>query len=344
MPKKLITILIIAAVTIIFRPSQAEENLAEKLAGRLLLQVEAHGEAWYVNPADQKRYFLDRPSDAFDLMRNLSVGITNNDLVKIPIGIIEKEAKLPTRLAEANGEAQVGSLASDRDNDGLADNLENALGTDPENPDSDNDGYGDKTEIENNYNPLGNGKLNIDSNFASQHLGKIFLQVEKDGQAWYLNPTDQKRYFLGRPSDAFAIMRNLSLGITNQNLDNINIGYFLLPADDNNQTCAACQVNRQDAQAVFDAAASAVRQGKTSEAVTYFTTDMQKAVEYTLGFLDSEGRFILGNIMSGADLESSTDTEKTFSTKVYFSMGGYEVPVNFYVQKQADGAWLLTNL
>ena len=312
------------AACLIFPGAKAEENLAEKLSGLILLQVETHGEAWYLNPADQKRYFLGRPADAFSLMRNLGIGIINNDLTKIPIGAIES--------------------SPDSDADGLPDNMEAALETDPDNPDSDNDGYSDQTEVENSYNPLGNGKINIDLNFTSQHLGKIFLQTQKNGQAWYLNPADQKRYFLGRPEDAFAIMRNLSLGITDQNLESINIGEPESSPDDG-QACANCsQINRQDAQAVFEAAASAIRQGKTTEAVTYFTLEMQKAIEYTMDFLDSEGRFILGNIMSGANLSDSTETKKTFSTKVYFFMGGYEVPVNFYVEKQADNNWLLTNL
>jgi hypothetical protein len=51
--------------------------------------------------------------------------------------------------------------------------------------------------------------------------GKILLAVEAKGEAWYVNPADGKRYFLGRPSDAFAIMRKLGLGISNANFDNL---------------------------------------------------------------------------------------------------------------------------
>jgi hypothetical protein len=47
------------------------------------------------------------------------------------------------------------------------------------------------------------------------------LQVEKNGEAWYINPNDLKRYFLGRPTDAFNIMRTLGLGISNANFDNL---------------------------------------------------------------------------------------------------------------------------
>ncbi|MCX6741216.1 MAG: hypothetical protein NTY61_02345 [Candidatus Parcubacteria bacterium] len=46
-------------------------GLGAKLSGRILLQTESHGEAWYVNPVNQERYYLGRASDAFDLMKQL---------------------------------------------------------------------------------------------------------------------------------------------------------------------------------------------------------------------------------------------------------------------------------
>ncbi len=61
----------------------------------------------------------------------------------------------------------------------------------------------------------------IDTKFTKTHLGKIFIQVEKNGEAWYLNPVDSSRYYLGRPADAFQIMRNLSLGISNDNFSKL---------------------------------------------------------------------------------------------------------------------------
>lgn len=54
----------------------------------MLLQVQQHGEAWYINPADQKRYYLGKPTDAFQVMRELGIGISNNDFdsfwIKVP--------------------------------------------------------------------------------------------------------------------------------------------------------------------------------------------------------------------------------------------------------------------
>lgn len=48
---------------------------------------------------------------------------------------------------------------SDSDQDGLFDAMEIRLKTDPKNPDTDGDGYGDGVEFNSGYNPLGGGKL-----------------------------------------------------------------------------------------------------------------------------------------------------------------------------------------
>ncbi len=50
----------------------------------------------------------------------------------------------------------------DTDKDGLSDELELQLGTDPNNPDTDGDGYTDGEEVANGYNPLvGNNDRNV---------------------------------------------------------------------------------------------------------------------------------------------------------------------------------------
>ncbi len=54
--------------------------------------------------------------------------------------------------------------------------------------------------------------------FPTSVSGKILLDVESHGEAYYIYPKDRKKYYLGRPDDAFAVMRNLGLGITNANL------------------------------------------------------------------------------------------------------------------------------
>lgn len=56
------------------------------------------------------------------------------------------------------------ALMIDSDQDGLPDEIEKRIGTDPFNADSDNDGFNDGQELKNNFNPLGEGrfeKLNL---------------------------------------------------------------------------------------------------------------------------------------------------------------------------------------
>ena len=63
--------------------SAYDKELSERLKGEILLQVESQGEAWYLNPTDNKRYYLGRPADAFGIMRELSIGISNEDFIKL---------------------------------------------------------------------------------------------------------------------------------------------------------------------------------------------------------------------------------------------------------------------
>lgn len=189
-------------------------DMAKAQKGKILLQVESNGEAWYVNPADENRYFMGRPEDAFGLMRQLGVGITSKDLDKIDIAIVNEQG-------------------TDQDGDGLSDMFEDAIGTDKMKADSDGDGFDDKTELNGAYNPLGSGYLNTDKNFGESQKGRILLAVERNGEAWYINPTDGKRYFMGRPHDAFNLMRALGLGISNDNLNKIAVQGDNIQENDN---------------------------------------------------------------------------------------------------------------
>jgi len=181
-------------------------TVSQKTKGKILLQVESKGEAWYVNPTTGERNSLGKPSDALNVMKKVGVGITNADLQKI-------------QLADKN-------LASDidTDGDGLSDTIETALGTNKALTDSDADGTDDKIEALNGYDPNSSSSTSLlDAAFAKKQAGKILLQVESKGEAWYVNPDDNKRYFLGRPADAFNVMRSLGLGISNNDLNNIKV-------------------------------------------------------------------------------------------------------------------------
>lgn len=321
--KKIITIIIIIKLVLIAQFSLATENLTQKLSGQILLQVESNGEAWYVNPADYKRYYLARPSDAFDLMCALSVGITDEDLAKIPIGVIEYDDQ-------------------DDDNDDLANRLEQALGTDPQKADTDEDGYNDFLEIISGYSPVGVGALPINIFFSQKQAGKILLQSENHGETWYVNPLDNKRYYLGRPADAFKIMKQFGLGITNNNIQYITEGSTRATPPASPPYCPECQ--RSSATQVMVEAADAIRSGDINRATAYFTEELHGLLEYNLNFLDAESRFLWAGMLSSTSLSNESETNATFSGEVYFSLGGYKVPIYYNIEKQADSTWKFTNL
>lgn len=137
------------------------------LSGRILLDVEQNGEAWYVYPPTGQRYFMGRPSDAFEIMSDLGLGISNADLERIPVS-----------TSSASG----------------------------------------------------------DQVLRSQLSGRVLLQVEENGEAWYVYPGDLRRYYLGRPSDAFAIMSGLGLGISSANLAKISVANDSLEVPDNSHS------------------------------------------------------------------------------------------------------------
>lgn len=100
------------------------------LNGRILLQVEDKGQAWYVNPINCSAIFLVVRSDAFSVMRSLGLGVSTRDLQSF----------------------------------------------------------------------LANGA-------PIRISGRILLQVEDKGQAYYVDPVTLRLSYLGRPADAFNLMR-----------------------------------------------------------------------------------------------------------------------------------------
>jgi hypothetical protein len=175
--------------------------MAQRLSGRILLQVESRGEAYYVIPGTNNIQYMSNGADTLAVMRKYGVGITNKDLTKIQVG----DLNLAT--------------TKDTDGDGLSDAVENTFGTKINSNDSDNDSYKDKQEITSGHSPLSKDTASIvDKAFSDKQKGKIFLQVESLGEAWYVSPTDSKRYYLGQPADGLNLLRKLGLGITNANL------------------------------------------------------------------------------------------------------------------------------
>ncbi len=185
---------------------QEDVELVERTKGRILLQVEEHGEAWYVEPDREEKYYMRDGNAAYAALRRFGLGITNADLEKIPVGIEDRFEELDT------------------DADGLSDKLEEALGSSPTNPDSDADGFADGAEVASDFSPTGPDAIRTDALLRERLAGKILLQVESRGEAWYINPADHRRYYMTDGSAAYQIMRFLSLGITNTDLRRIPVG------------------------------------------------------------------------------------------------------------------------
>jgi hypothetical protein len=58
----------------------------QRLSGRILLDTEKNGEAYYIYPKDLKKYYLGRPADALKIMKEKGRGVTNSYLANIPVG------------------------------------------------------------------------------------------------------------------------------------------------------------------------------------------------------------------------------------------------------------------
>lgn len=58
-------------------------DLKERLKGKIILKVESHGEAYYVHPENGSLHYLKDGKEAYRIMRELSLGITNKDLNQI---------------------------------------------------------------------------------------------------------------------------------------------------------------------------------------------------------------------------------------------------------------------
>ena len=71
--------------------------------------------------------------------------------------------------------------------------------------------------------PIAGSSDTGDTALRAKMSGYILIQVEKNGEAWYVYPKDTHRYYLGRPDDAFSIMRSLGVGISNSDLAQIPV-------------------------------------------------------------------------------------------------------------------------
>ncbi len=85
--------------------------------------------------------------------------------------------------------------------------------------------------------------------------GRVLLAVQSEGEAWYVNPVNLQRYFLGDSLDALNIMSQLGLGISNKDFSSFNgvapkklSGRILLKVEDRGE---AYYVNPADLKMKF---------------------------------------------------------------------------------------------
>jgi hypothetical protein len=143
-----------------YNSEKFDSKLVSRLLGNILLQVEEHGEAWYLNPTDRQRYYMKDGSVAYEMMRSFGLGITDNDLSKMPISNTTEEIKNSSSICTTNA-------------------------------------------------------------IANRLKGKILLQVQQNGEAYYVYPNNCRMIYMKDGNAAYQIMRYLGLGITNGDLEKI---------------------------------------------------------------------------------------------------------------------------
>jgi len=77
-----------------------------------------------------------------------------------------------------------------------------------------------------------------DYTFAKNISGRIFVQVQDKGQAWYIDPINFRKYYLGSGKDALKILKSLSIKVKSSEINKIKTGTISLatvkPAGINN--------------------------------------------------------------------------------------------------------------
>ncbi|MDD3778201.1 MAG: hypothetical protein PHH52_02360 [Patescibacteria group bacterium] len=190
------------------RLTQIDSRFAQKQSGKMLLDVENKGHLWYVDQQSKQRFYLQDGKAALSITSKLALGISYEDINKIPLGVFDKLYNL-----------------EDSDSDGLPDRLENAIGLDCFNKDSDNDGRLDKEDVLNAYHPIFQKSFPIDKELASRLEGRMLIQVDgpySHGEIWYV--LGGKRWYAGTTDSMYEIMRTLSLGALSSDIRKIGVG------------------------------------------------------------------------------------------------------------------------
>lgn len=101
-------ILATVAIGLFFVRAAHAATISERLSGRILLQVQAHGEAWYVNPVDEVRYYMKDGATAYAALRQFGLGISEKDFTALQAGDKSMMVRLKGRIllrVQQKGEA-----------------------------------------------------------------------------------------------------------------------------------------------------------------------------------------------------------------------------------------------
>lgn len=164
--RKLLLAAVFLSVTLIPAASRAGA-LADRLRGYVLLQVQQHGEAWYVSPDAGTRTYMKDGTAAFSIMRSFGLGISDKDLAALLGGDTAMKARL---------------------------------------------------------------------------LGRILLQVQQHGEAYYVCPRDGAITYMKDGAAAFGILRACGLGITDADLAQIPVAGVTQAPAPGIASIAGCQV------------------------------------------------------------------------------------------------------
>jgi len=69
---------------IVFAATAKKELTPAQMIGRILIQTESYGRAWYADPITNQRFYIRNGAEAFNFFKTRAQGISNSDIKKIP--------------------------------------------------------------------------------------------------------------------------------------------------------------------------------------------------------------------------------------------------------------------
>jgi len=278
-------------------------------------------EFWYIDQVNRVKYHLSDEKTYLTFVKKTAKGIRQKDLDKFALGW---KNIIPLK---------------DADGDGLANNFEQAIGTNPADKDTDKDKYSDKEEVLKGYDPVGNGRAKFTFSFSNKNKGRLFINVDNKGSIWYINPADAKKYFFGNPAEAWTMIKILSSKVKYEQINS----YRSISLQKTTKSAASSNAtdDTSSAKEAINAGASAISLGDIARAQTFFAPEMSKSVEHTVKTLDQESRNAFSLILKNAKFKKDAPDQITFTSQASFRGKDKEIQI---VVKKIDGKWLIASI